>query len=89
MYALGRLVYYCLSRVLPPGLAERLDPARLHPLPPNAPLQALNSQATVRTELAVERLLEPEAAHRASSLAEATRLLGLDKEAGAPGTGPP
>lgn len=88
VYALGRLVYYAVTRVLPPRLAERLDENRLHPLPPNATLQSLNPHVSVRTELAVERLLETDAARRACDLAEASRLLGLEQAADAPSSLP-
>lgn len=82
IHALGRILYYGLSGVLPPSLAERLNPERIPPLPPDAALQSLNPHVHVQTELAVGRLLDPDSTRRPADLGDVVRLLGLERREG-------
>jgi formylglycine-generating enzyme required for sulfatase activity len=72
VYALGRVLYQAGTGVTPDGSGDRVLEGSL------APMHTLNEAISVRTEMAIERMLEVEPSRRPADVAEAAALLGID-----------
>jgi len=79
VYGLGALIYFSLTSVMPPSARQRLFDADTGGLA-LAPLHRLNSDVSVRTEMAVETMLELEPKRRPADVEAARRLLEMGVE---------